>query len=103
MSTLADIGLPQGLPEMLTAASTRWKADDGKTYEYNPWFHSYREVDEHREMTAADLGLVQCSERNYIIEPRFYGYTLNEMLEMCDHATLRQAIICLAEKAGLHG
>ncbi len=36
----------------------RWKAADGKTYEYNPWFHSYREVDEHREMVAADLGIV---------------------------------------------
>jgi hypothetical protein len=34
---------------------TRWKSDDGKTYEYNPFLHSYREVDEHREMVAGDL------------------------------------------------
>jgi hypothetical protein len=33
----------------------RWKSDDGKTYEYNPYLHSYREVDEHREMVAGDL------------------------------------------------
>jgi hypothetical protein len=57
MSDITHMGLPQGLPEMVTAACPRWKADDGKTYEYNPWFHSYREVDERREMTAADLGL----------------------------------------------
>ncbi|MCC2649894.1 MAG: hypothetical protein K0R61_6 [Microvirga sp.] len=57
MSNINDMGLPQGLPEMLREVCPRWRSDDGKVYEYNPWFHSYREVDEHREMTAADLGL----------------------------------------------
>ena len=45
------------LREMLAVVCPRWKSDDGKTYEYNPFLHSYREVDEHRVMTAADLGL----------------------------------------------
>ena len=39
----------------------RFKAEDGKTYEYNPWLLSYREVDEHREMAAAQAEAAQAA------------------------------------------
>ena len=78
MSNLTNMGLPQGLPDIpnyrpgysptcycMTCQQVRSFSNIAQDYVQGTRAENSESCA--REMTAADLGLIQCSERNYVI------------------------------------